>query len=181
MLRCPRRARVSSPLFANAYPHALLSVCGCIFKPRLNPRSLDHSREASSAEGAPLSEVNTRGDLGSCSHCRRRERSSSPRIGCVLGVPCFARRTCSAAFRKSTSSHRRSVSSGTRRRADRPQGSSSRPAVSIQKAREPPSGAPVPRRGQVDAGGCVAKGSTIANQITNNVGTTIDAPSATTP
>ncbi len=50
--------------------------------------------------GAPRSDVNTKGDLGSCSRCsRRRARSSSPRIGCVLGVPCFTLRTCRVALR----------------------------------------------------------------------------------
>jgi hypothetical protein len=35
--------------------------------------------------GAPRSEVNTKGEFGSCSRwSRRRARSSSPRIGCVL-------------------------------------------------------------------------------------------------
>ena len=38
--------------------------------------------------GEPLSEVNTKADFGSCSRCsRRKARISSPRIGCVAGVP----------------------------------------------------------------------------------------------
>ena len=43
-------------------------------------------------KGEPRSEVNTKGDLGSCSRCsRRRARSSSPRIG--PDEPRFALRT----------------------------------------------------------------------------------------
>ena len=66
--------------------------------------------------GVPRSDVNTKGDFGSCSRCsRRRARNSSPRIGCVLGVPCLTLRTCRAAVRKSICSQRRSTSSDTRR------------------------------------------------------------------
>src|SRR5258705_8727412 len=39
-------------------------------------------------KGEHLSDVNMKGDFGSCSRCsRRNERSSSPRIGWVLGYP----------------------------------------------------------------------------------------------
>jgi hypothetical protein len=44
---------------------------------------------------APRSEVKTNEDLGSCSRrSRRSARSSSLRIGCVLGVPSLTLRTC---------------------------------------------------------------------------------------
>jgi hypothetical protein len=46
--------------------------------------------------------VNTKGNLGSCSRCNRRSRrSSSPRMGWVLGLPCLTLRTCSVAVAKS--------------------------------------------------------------------------------
>jgi hypothetical protein len=52
--------------------------------------------------GALLSDVNTNGDFSSCSRwSRRRARSSSPGIGCVLGVPCLTLRTCRVAVLKS--------------------------------------------------------------------------------
>jgi len=42
--------------------------------------------------------VKTNGDFGSCSRCSRRgTRSSSPRIGCIAGVPALARRTARVA------------------------------------------------------------------------------------
>ena len=48
--------------------------------------------------GAPRSDVNTNGDLGSCSRAKRRSaRNSSPRIGWVLGVPFLTRRTARVA------------------------------------------------------------------------------------
>jgi hypothetical protein len=48
--------------------------------------------------------VNTKGDFGSGSRWSRGgARSSSPRIGCVLGVPCLARRACRVAVLKTTS------------------------------------------------------------------------------
>lgn len=62
------------------------------------PGSLDHSGEPGVLNGAPRSDVNTKGLLGSCSRCsRRRARNSSPSNGCVLGVPCLSRRTCNVA------------------------------------------------------------------------------------
>jgi hypothetical protein len=52
--------------------------------------------------GAPRSEVNTNGDFGSCSRWgRRKARNSSPRIGCVLGVPFLTLRMARAAVLKS--------------------------------------------------------------------------------
>lgn len=71
-------------------------------KPRLSPSALDHARKAAVLNGAPRSEVNTKGDFGSCSRwSRRRARSSSPRIGSVLGA-CFTLRTCNAPEANST-------------------------------------------------------------------------------
>jgi hypothetical protein len=71
--------------------------------------------------GAPRSDVNTKGDLGSCSRWSSlRARNSSPRIGCVLGVPCLTLRTCRVAVVKSTCSQRRSVNSEARRPLVRP-------------------------------------------------------------
>ena len=50
-------------------------------------------------KGEPRSEVNTKGDLGPCSRARRRNaRNSSPRIGCLLGVPFLALRTARVGF-----------------------------------------------------------------------------------
>jgi hypothetical protein len=66
--------------------------------------------------GASRSDVNTKADFGFCSRPNRRSaRSSSPRIGCELGVPCLTLRTCKVAILKSTWSQRRSTSSETRR------------------------------------------------------------------
>ncbi len=68
----------------------------------LPPRSIIRANPAG-VNGAPRSEVNTNGDFGSCSRwSRRRDRNSSPRIGCVLGVPCLTLRTCMVAVRKSS-------------------------------------------------------------------------------
>jgi hypothetical protein len=51
--------------------------------------------------GDPRSLVNTKADLSARSRCsRRRARSSSPRIGCVLGVPFLIRRTARVAALK---------------------------------------------------------------------------------
>jgi hypothetical protein len=53
--------------------------------------------------GAPRSEVKTKGDFGSSSRCSRRSiRSSSPGIGWVLALPCLTLRTCKVAVLKST-------------------------------------------------------------------------------
>jgi len=50
------------------------------------------------AKGAPRSDVNKNGDLGSCSRCSRRSaRNSSPTTGWTLGVPCLTLRSCSVA------------------------------------------------------------------------------------
>jgi len=55
-------------------------------------------------------------DFGSCSRCSRLSaRSSSPRIGWALGVPCLTRRTCSVAVLNSTWSQRRSTNSEARK------------------------------------------------------------------
>jgi hypothetical protein len=69
----------------------------------LHARPLDHPSEACRREGRTRSEVKTKGDLGSWSRCSRRsDRSSSPRIGWVLGVPFLTLGTCRAAELKST-------------------------------------------------------------------------------
>jgi Na+/H+ antiporter NhaD/arsenite permease-like protein len=48
------------------------------------------------------SDVNTNGDRSCSRWSRRNARSSSPRIGWVLGVPALTRRTCRVAVLKST-------------------------------------------------------------------------------
>ncbi len=78
------------------------------------PRSPGHSRSHVAAcgpnrawklfgvIGPPRSDWNTYGD-GPHSRCRRRSaRNSSPRSGCTLGVPFFARRTCRRPVASST-------------------------------------------------------------------------------
>ena len=56
--------------------------------------------------GAPRSEVNTKGDFGPCSRrSRRKARNSSPMIGCVLGVPCLTLRTRRVAVRNPAKQH----------------------------------------------------------------------------
>ena len=63
---------------------------------------LNHSCKSGRGERAPRSLVNTKGAFGSCSRCSRRSaRSSSPRMGCVLGVPFLALRTARVAASKS--------------------------------------------------------------------------------
>jgi hypothetical protein len=72
-------------------------------EPRLDASTLDLRATPAVLKGAPRSEVNTNGDTGSCSRWRRRRaRSSSPRIGWVLGVPRFTLRTCSVPEANST-------------------------------------------------------------------------------
>jgi len=76
---------------------------------------LNHSCKSGRGERAPRSLVNTKGAFGSCSRCSRRSaRSSSPRMGCVLGVPFLALRTARVAASKSIWSQRRSTNSPTR-------------------------------------------------------------------
>ena len=54
--------------------------------------------------GVPHSDVNSNGDLGSCSRLTlRRARNSSPWIGCVLCVPFLTPQKCSAAAENSIS------------------------------------------------------------------------------
>jgi hypothetical protein len=79
---------------------------------------LDHPGEAGRRNGDPRSltktKTKTNGDV-SLSRCiRRKARSSSPRMGWVLGVPFLTRRTCSTAALNSTWSQRRSQSSAAR-------------------------------------------------------------------
>ncbi len=70
-------------------------------------RPLNHPRKPAVVNGVPRSLTKTKGD-GGLSRCRRRKaRRSSPRSGCVLGVPFLTRRTWSTAPLKSTWSQRR--------------------------------------------------------------------------
>src|SRR3974390_504113 len=74
-------------------------MCGCALKASFASTPARSIILATPAvlKGAARSEVNTKGDFGSCSHCSRRSaRNSSPRIGWLLGVPCLTLRTCSA-------------------------------------------------------------------------------------
>jgi hypothetical protein len=67
-------------------------MCGC---------ALNASLASLPARSTMHSEVNTKGDFGSCSRCnRRRARSSSPMMGWVLGVPCLTLRTRNVAVLK---------------------------------------------------------------------------------
>ena len=50
--------------------------------------------------GPPRSVTNTNGDFGASRRSFRNARSSSPRIGCVLGFPFLTRRTCKVAERE---------------------------------------------------------------------------------
>jgi hypothetical protein len=60
-------------------------------------------KEGNAARGVRHSDVNTKVDFGSCSRCSDcSARSSSPRIGCVLGVPFLTLRTCTVAVLRST-------------------------------------------------------------------------------
>ena len=72
-------------------------MCGWAGKPRpaASPARSTSLAKPAVENGGPRSHVNTNGDLGSCSRCSwRSARSSSPRIGCVAGVPCLTLRTC---------------------------------------------------------------------------------------
>jgi hypothetical protein len=63
-------------------------------KPAASPARSIMRAKPPVVNGAPRSDVKTKGDFGSCSRCRRRRaRISSPRIGCVAGVPLLALRT----------------------------------------------------------------------------------------
>jgi hypothetical protein len=68
-------------------------MCGCALKPSFadSPaRSISLANPAV-VNGDPRSDVNTKGDFGSCSRWSlRRARDSSPRMGCVAGVPRLA-------------------------------------------------------------------------------------------
>jgi hypothetical protein len=90
---------VSYPLFASAYPQAWRSMCGCALNASLAAMPARSIMCANPAvvNGAPRSDVKTKGDFGSYS---RWARSSSPRIGWVLGVPCLTLRTCRVAVRE---------------------------------------------------------------------------------
>src|SRR5258707_10038798 len=80
------------------------------------PRHLRAARSIIGAKpavvnGVPRSLTKAKGD-GGLSRCKRRKAlSSSPRSGCVLGVPFLTRRTWSTAPLKSTWSQRRSQTS----------------------------------------------------------------------
>jgi hypothetical protein len=65
-------------------------------QPRLLARRSTMRAKPAVVNGEPRSEVNTKGDFGSCSRCSRRsERNSSPRIGCVPGLPLCVPKTLS--------------------------------------------------------------------------------------
>jgi hypothetical protein len=93
------------PLVGERVAASVPKLCGCALKPSLAStptRSIIRAKPAV-VNGDPRFEVNTNGDFGSCSRCKRRSaRISSPKIGCVLGVPCLTRRTCSVPVLKST-------------------------------------------------------------------------------
>jgi hypothetical protein len=75
-------------------------MCGCALKPSFAAAPARSTILAKPAvvNGAPRSEVNMNGDLDSCSRCSpRNARSSSPRIGCLLGDPYLTRRTAMVA------------------------------------------------------------------------------------
>ena len=102
--RCP-------PMFARAGEHRcgrrrILHVGATIFGPfdvlaTFPARSIIRAKPAV-VNSEPRSDVN----FGSCSRCsRRRARNSSPRIGCVLGVPCLTLRTCTLAVRNPAKQH----------------------------------------------------------------------------
>ena len=63
--------------------------------------ALDHPNPAV-VNGDPRSLTKTKGDVGLSRWSRRNDRSSSPWIGWVLGVPFLTRRTSSTAPLKST-------------------------------------------------------------------------------
>jgi hypothetical protein len=99
-----QRSRVWCPLLASANPQAWRSMCGWALKPSLASVPARSTIRAKPAvvKGAPRSLVNTIGDLGSCSGCSlRNARSSSPRIGWVLGDPFFTLCTARVAVSKS--------------------------------------------------------------------------------
>jgi hypothetical protein len=68
----------------------------------LDACAFDHAGETGVPNGAPRSDVNTNGDLSCSRWSRRSARSSSPRMGWVLGVPALTLRTCRVAVLKST-------------------------------------------------------------------------------
>ena len=64
------------------------SMCGCAGKPSLAAAPARSTRRAKPAvvKGEPRSDTKVKGDLASRFNTRSA-RNSSPRIGCVLGVP----------------------------------------------------------------------------------------------
>ena len=88
------------PLGGQREPAGVRSMWGCALKPSLASTPARSTMRANPAvlKGAPRSEVNTNADFGSCSRCSlRNARSSSPRIGCVLGEPLLTLRTARVA------------------------------------------------------------------------------------
>ena len=76
-----QRSRIVSSVGQCIYPQECRSMCGCALKASLATfpaRSIIRAKPAA-VNGAPRSEVNTKGDFGSCSRCsRRRARNSWP-------------------------------------------------------------------------------------------------------
>ena len=89
---------MSCPLLASANPQACRSMCGWLeAEPRLDASPLHHPGEPSRGERtSPLRLVNTNGDLGSCSRCKRTQGPQfiTHGSGGWLGVPCLTLRTC---------------------------------------------------------------------------------------
>jgi len=76
--------------------------------------TLDQLGEARGGEGRATLAVKTNGDGALSRRSLRSARISSPRNGCVAGLPFLTRRTCSVAVAKSTCDHSRDTSSVAR-------------------------------------------------------------------
>src|SRR5262249_26421598 len=72
------------------------------------PARLTIQLKLSVVNGPPRSDVNTN-DPADSLWSFLSSRSSSPRIGCVAGLPFLARRTCISALTKSMADHSRST------------------------------------------------------------------------
>jgi hypothetical protein len=89
--RLIREMSVANPLWERSAIHGELPGKG---RPARSPIRANRPWNTFGVIGPPHSEENTCGDA-SCSRCsRRRARISSPCIGCTLGEPCLALRTC---------------------------------------------------------------------------------------
>jgi hypothetical protein len=90
---------------------ACRNMCGCALSSRRAALSIIRAQPAV-AGGEPRSLTNTKGDVGASRCSRRRARSSSLWIGCVLGVPFLTRRMWSTAPSKSAWFQPKSQASG---------------------------------------------------------------------